>query len=41
VLATASAITVSKMLIRFSMLMGVVGLVFGVLALTFPSLGAF
>jgi hypothetical protein len=29
------------MLIRFSMLMGVVGLVFGVLALTFPSLGAF
>jgi hypothetical protein len=41
VLATASAITSSRMLIRFAMLMGVVGLVFGVLALTAPSLGAF
>jgi hypothetical protein len=41
VLATASAITVSKMLVRFALVMGAVGLVFGALALTFPSLGAF
>jgi hypothetical protein len=41
VLATASAITASTMLIRFAMLMGVVGLVLGILGATWPSLGAF
>jgi hypothetical protein len=41
VLATASAITVSTMLIRFSMLMGMLGAVLAVLGWTFPSLGAF
>jgi hypothetical protein len=41
VLATASAITASTMLIRFAMLMGVVGLTLGILGATFPSLGAF
>ncbi len=41
VLATASAITVSTMLIRFAMLMGAAGVVLAVLGWTFPSLGAF
>ncbi len=41
VLATASAITISGLLIRFSLLMGVVGLVLGVLGLVAPELGAF
>lgn len=41
VLATASAITVSKMLIRFALLMGCVGLVLGILGLVHPEYGAF
>ena len=41
VLATASAITSSKMLIRLALAMGMVGLVLGVLGLTHPELGAF
>jgi hypothetical protein len=41
VLATASAITMSTLLIRFSLLMGGVGLVLGVLGLVAPNLGAF
>ncbi len=41
VLATASAITSSKMLIRFALLMGTVGLVLGVLGAVYPELGAF
>ncbi len=41
VLATASAITASRMLIRFALLMGTVGLVIGILGWTYPSLGAF
>lgn len=41
VLATASAITASRMLIRFAMLMGLIGLTLGVLGLTHPEWGAF
>ena len=41
VLATASAITASTMLIRFALLMGAAGLVLGILGATVPSLGAF
>jgi hypothetical protein len=41
VLATASAITNSKLLIRFSLLMGAVGIVIGILGLTDPALSAF
>jgi hypothetical protein len=41
VLATASAITVSTMLIRFAMLMGALGVVLAILGWTAPSLGAF
>jgi hypothetical protein len=41
VLATASAITASRLLIRFAVLLGVGGMVFGLLGLTFPHLGAF
>ena len=41
VLATASAITMSTLLVRFALLMGAVGLVLGVLGLTFPELAAF
>jgi hypothetical protein len=40
VLATASAIIGSRMLIMFSGLMGIVGLVLAILGLTFPELGA-
>jgi hypothetical protein len=41
VLATASAITSSKMLIRIALTLGLVGLVLGVLGLTHPEFGAF
>ena len=41
VLATASAITVSRMLIRLSLILGVAGIVLMVLGLTHPELGAF
>jgi tetraacyldisaccharide-1-P 4'-kinase len=41
VLATASAITSSRMLVRFSLIMGAIGFVLGVLGLVAPSLGAF
>ncbi len=41
VLSTASAITSSTLLIRFAMLMGAVGAVFGVLGAVMPSWGAF
>lgn len=41
VLATASAITNSKLLVRFSLLMGLIGIVIGILGLTYPSLSAF
>jgi hypothetical protein len=41
VLATASAITVSRLLIRLAVLLGVVGILLGVLGATYPSLGAF
>ncbi len=41
VLATASVITGSKLLIRFGFLMGLLGFVLGVLGLTAPELGAF
>jgi len=41
VLATASAITSSTMLIRFAMLMGAVGLTLAILGATFPEYGAF
>ena len=41
VLATASAITSSTMLVRFAMCMGVVGIGLAILGWTFPELGAF
>jgi hypothetical protein len=41
VLATASAITASRMLIRFALVMGAAGLVLAGLGLTFPQFGAF
>lgn len=41
VLATASAITVSTMLIRFAMTMGCIGVILAILGWTVPSLGAF
>ena len=41
VLATASAITAAKLLFRFSLLMGAVGLVLAVLGWTAPEWGAF
>jgi len=41
VLATASAITMSNLLVRFALLMGVVGVTLAVLGLTFPDLAAF
>ncbi|HEY2132473.1 MAG TPA: DUF4337 family protein [Acetobacteraceae bacterium] len=41
VLATASAITASKMLIRFALVMGAAGLILAGLGLTYPALGAF
>ena len=39
--ATASAITMSTLLVRFALLMGVVGVAMAVLGLTFPDLAAF
>jgi len=41
VLATASAITMSTLLVRFALLMGVVGVTLAALGLTFPDLAAF
>ena len=41
VLATASVITSSKMLVRFSLVMGAIGSVLGVLGIVDPALGAF
>ena len=41
VLATASAITSSTMLVRFAMIMGILGIGLAVLGWTFPELGAF
>jgi hypothetical protein len=41
VLATASAITASTMLIRLSMMLGVAGVALAILGATYPSLGAF
>jgi hypothetical protein len=41
VLATASVIANSTLLIRFAILMGAIGVVLGVLGVTMPELGAF
>jgi hypothetical protein len=41
VLATASAITASGMLVRFSLLMGAVGLILGIIGFIHPEYGAF
>jgi hypothetical protein len=41
VLATASVITHSALLIRFAILMGAIGVALGVLGMTMPELGAF
>jgi len=40
VLATASAITASRLLIRIAMVLGAGGIVLGILGATFPALGA-
>jgi hypothetical protein len=40
VLATASAITSSRLLIRFAVVLGVAGIVFGILGATFPTIAA-